>query len=220
MRLYLVRHPPPDLPAGICYGASDVACTPQALAQGAQVVQEGLSSLPFGLAMVSSPLQRCERLAQFLCGLRPDLTYKTDPKLAEMDFGAWEMQPWAEMASEALSAWTDDFAHFRCGGSGESTAQLVQRVAACLARSLQAGCDEIWVTHAGVIRALFWLQRQNAFQSWAHGLVTARQRRTIPELPGELLDSLRAADWPQIEVPWNRVLPWDWQNLPQGLLHC
>ena len=163
MRLYLVRHPPPDLPAGICYGATDVACTPQALAQGAQ---ELLPNLPQGLVMISSPLQRCERLAQCLCGLRPDLTYKTDAKLAEMHFGTWEMQPWAEISGESLSAWADDLAHYRCGGSGESTAQLVQRVAARLARSLQAGRDEIWITHAGVIRALWWLQRQSTFSSW------------------------------------------------------
>jgi alpha-ribazole phosphatase len=215
MRLYLVRHPAPDLPAGICYGATDVACTPQALAQGAQEV---LPSLPLGLTMISSPLQRCERLAQSLYGLRPDLIYKTDAKLAEMDFGAWEMQPWAEIAGAALSAWTDDFAHFRCGGSGESVAKLVQRVAACLARSLQAGCDEIWVTHAGVIRALFWLKGQSAFQLWAKGLIAGRQERTIPELPGELLGSLRAADWPQIEVPWNRVLTWECPSSPQGSL--
>ena len=215
MRLYLVRHPPPDLPAGICYGATDVACTPQALAQGAQ---ELLPNLPQGLVMISSPLQRCERLAQCLCGLRPDLTYQTDAKLAEMDFGAWEMQPWAEISGEALAAWTDDFAHYRCGGSGESTAQLVQRVAACLARSLQAGRDEIWITHAGVIRALFWLQRQNAFQPWVQALIAARQERAIPDLPDELLGSLRAADWPQIEVPWNRILPWDCRSSPKGLL--
>ena len=215
MRLYLVRHPPPDLPAGICYGATDVACTPQALAQGAQ---ELLPNLPQGLVMISSPLQRCERLAQCLCGLRPDLTYQTDAKLAEMDFGAWEMQPWAEISGEALAAWTDDFAHYRCGGTGESTAQLVQRVAACLARSLQAGRDEIWITHAGVIRALFWLQRQNAFQPWVQALIAAGQEQATPDLPDELLGSLRAADWPQIEVPWNRILPWDCRSSPKGLL--
>ena len=215
MRLYLVRHPPPDLPAGICYGATDVACTPQALAQGAQ---ELLPNLPQGLVMISSPLQRCERLAQCLCGLRPDLTYKTDAKLAEMHFGTWEMQPWAEISGEALAAWADDLAHYRCGGSGESTAQLVQRVAARLARSLQAGRDEIWITHAGVIRALFWLQRQNAFQPWVQALIAAGQEQATPDLPDELLGSLRAADWPQIEVPWNRILPWDCRSSPKGLL--
>jgi alpha-ribazole phosphatase len=199
MRLYLVRHPQPLVAQGVCYGASDVACNPQVLETAAQ---ELLQVLPKGLRMISSPLQRCEHFTQILCRLQPDLTYKTDEKLVEMHFGAWEMQAWDAIPPEELKAWTDDFAAYRCGGSGESAGQFVQRVAQRLWRSAQSSENEIWITHAGVIRALQWLGAQ-PFE-----VFTALAQR--PGLLCEPLFQLRAADWPKGVVAFGRVQPWDW----------
>jgi alpha-ribazole phosphatase len=42
----------------------------------------------------------CE-LTRDLLRLRPDLTFKTDIRLQEMNFGAWEGQPWADIASRS-----------------------------------------------------------------------------------------------------------------------
>jgi alpha-ribazole phosphatase len=199
MRLYLVRHPQPLVARGICYGASDVVCSAELLETTAH---ELLKALPTGLRVISSPLQRCEHLAQILCRLQPDLTYKTDEKLAEMHFGAWEMQAWDAIAPEALKAWTDDFAAYRCGGSGESAGQFVQRVAQRLLNSAQSGENEIWITHAGVMRALQWLGGQ-PFE-----VFTALAQR--PALQYALLYQLRAADWPQDAVAFGQVLAWAW----------
>ena len=210
MTLYLVRHAQPLVERGVCYGASDVACDLSVLQSAAAQL---CCELPKGVSIISSPLQRCEHLAQVLCRLEPSFAYKTDTRLAEMNFGDWEMQPWSRISPHEISAWTDDFAHYRCGGSGESTAQFVQRVAARVVSSVQTHQDEIWITHAGVIRAMLWLQRQHAFKPWIQAISSQPQPLAleIPALPPVLLSQLRAADWPQDEVVCCQVLNWGWQ---------
>jgi hypothetical protein len=136
-----------------------------------------------------------------------------------MNFGNWELRRWDGIAQQEISAWTDDFAHYCCGGSGESTAQFVQRVAQCLVRTVRAGRDEIWITHAGVIRALMWLQDKSYFQRWLQALIAAQAKEIIAaqgqgqglaQLPPDLLCQLRAADWPQGAVAYCQLLTMDW----------
>lgn len=149
MKLWLVRHAQPLVAPGVCYGALDVPVDPHATRQAAQALAQ---ALPQSLQVISSPLQRCERLAHALQGLRPDLTYKTDARLAEMNFGAWEGQPWDAIARTELDAWTDDFAHWRCGG-GENVQDFMARVAAAWDARCAGKQPTVWITHAGVIRA-------------------------------------------------------------------
>ena len=197
MRLFLVRHAKPLIEPGVCYGATDVPCSDEAIEVAAKALLKTLlKTLPKNLAMISSPLSRCERLAQVLCWLEPTFSYKTDQRVAEMDFGAWELQPWANIAADELAAWTDAFAAYRCGGSGESTALFVQRVAQRLYESAQGGEDQIWITHAGVIRAVLWLAMQ------PYELFTALVSQRDPE---RTLSQLRAADWPAGEVAFGQL---------------
>ena len=149
MKLWLVRHAQPLIEAGICYGATDVAADAQATLKAAHALAQ---VLPVGLAMLSSPLQRCERLSQSICRLRPDLTYKTDVRLMEMDFGAWEGQRWDDIAPTELKNWTDAFDTWPCGG-GESVDQMMARVGALWDESVVSSQSVVWITHAGVIRA-------------------------------------------------------------------
>ncbi len=219
MRLYLVRHPKPLVAAGVCYGASDVMCSAEALESAAHHL---LGSLPKGLKMISSPLSRCEQLALNLCRLEPSFAYKTDKKLVEMDFGAWEMQTWDSMAQTELQAWTDDFASYRCGGSGESTGQFVQRVAERLHESLQSGEDQVWITHAGVIRAVRWLNEKLSDKGADKGNDISNDKSNdkgndknsagFIAQPDRawLLSQLRAADWPKGEVAFGQVHPLRW----------
>lgn len=194
--------------SGVCYGASDVKCSMQALESAARDL---LKVLPKHLPIICSPLSRCEHLAHILCRLQADFAYKTDEKLTEMHFGGWEMCAWDAIAQSQLSAWTDDFAAYRCGGSGESTGQFVQRVAQRLHQSAQGGGDQIWITHAGVIRAMQWLAVQ-PFELFA-ALATG-QAHQFDHAP--LLSPLRAADWPTGEVAFGQLhlahqrQPWGW----------
>ena len=150
MKLWLVRHAQPLVAAGVCYGASDLPAEDAATrACAAQLAPQ----LPQGVALITSPLQRCEQLAQQIQGLRPDLMMKRDVRLAEMDFGCWEGQRWDTIPKAAFDAWTADFGAHLFGGR-ESVDQLLQRVAAARAEAQQQGRDAVWVTHAGVIRAM------------------------------------------------------------------
>jgi alpha-ribazole phosphatase len=149
MKLWLVRHAKPLIDAGICYGRQDVAADADAIAECARLLT---TVLPLATRVVSSPLQRCERLAHALSGLRADLIYKIDPRLQEMDFGDWEGRPWQDIAPADLQAWTDGFSHHAVGRCGESVSQVMTRVAEAI-DELQGPADTLWVTHAGVIRA-------------------------------------------------------------------
>ena len=150
MKLWLLRHAQPLIDAGICYGRQDVAADAGATAQCALALA---ALLPHGIRVVSSPLQRCEQLAQALQGLRPDLAYITDPRLQEMDLGLWEGRAWQAIAQAELQAWTRHFADYAAGGSGESVTAFMARVASAF-DELRGSGDTLWVTHAGVIRAV------------------------------------------------------------------
>ena len=123
------------MPAGWCYGASDVPIDDahlDALAAALPAV------LPRGARLWSSPLSRCLRLAR---ALEPRLgEARVDARLREMDFGRWEGRPWTEVPREQLDAWRDDLEHYAPPG-GESLAA-------------PAGTDAVAVTHAGVILTL------------------------------------------------------------------
>jgi alpha-ribazole phosphatase len=157
MKLWLIRHPQPVVAQGICYGASDVAAQPEALEQQAAQLA---ASLPQGLRVWTSPLQRCSALCEALQQLRPDLHISPDPRLQEMNFGAWEGRAWRDIPRTEFDAWMADFGNYAVGGA-ESVNQFVHRVA-CALGDLQRGLDQgsitmpsgAWVCHAGVIRAV------------------------------------------------------------------
>ncbi|CAM3511549.1 histidine phosphatase family protein [Polaromonas hydrogenivorans] len=155
MKLWLVRHAQPLVGAGICYGRLDMAADAGATAECAK---ELAALLPAGIRVISSPLQRCEQLTHALHAQRPDLSYKTDARLQEMDFGQWEGRAWQAIGQAELEAWTTDFANYRVGHDGESVAAFMRRVASAF-DALQGRGDTLWITHAGVIRAVELLAR-------------------------------------------------------------
>jgi alpha-ribazole phosphatase len=145
----LVRHAQPLVDAGVCYGALDLAADAPSTQRAALALAD---VLPEGALVTTSPLQRCEHLAQILYGLRPDLLYKVDGRLREMNFGQWEGVRWASIPSEAITAWSNDFWAHRFGGA-ESVADVMARVASVWDEAAQTDQAQLWITHAGVIRA-------------------------------------------------------------------
>lgn len=150
MKLWLARHARPLAAEGLCYGATDVPADAQATDEAAAALA---AVVPAGIAVRSSPLARCMQLADAVQALRPDLVVTSDPRLAEMDFGSWEGRPWDALGRAAFDAWMADFAQHRCGG-GESVAALMQRVATAFTQVRDTGIDTLWITHAGVVRAV------------------------------------------------------------------
>ena len=148
-----MRHAAPLIAPGVCYGALDVAA--DARATQATAVRLA-AALPPGACVRSSTLQRCEQLAKAVQGLQPDFIIKRDARLTEMNFGRWEGLSWDAIGPAALKAWTDDFGRHAPGG-GESVSAFMQRVAAAFdetCTALAPGQDAVWITHAGVIRAV------------------------------------------------------------------
>ncbi|MGG7607764.1 alpha-ribazole phosphatase family protein [Massilia sp. BKSP1R2A-1] len=147
MELVLVRHPQPEVAPGICYGRSDVAASPSAIAAVAQGLRE--AGLPGDLPVFASPLRRCAELA---AQLGAPVTF--DARLAEMDFGAWEMQPWDAIPRAEVDAWSADLLHYRPGG-GESVMDVARRVAACFDALRETRHPRaLLVCHAGSMRLL------------------------------------------------------------------
>lgn len=150
MPLVLVRHLAVAVEAGICYGCSEV---PLSAASRAQLPAFAAGLLakhgPFA-AVFTSPRRRCSELAEIIT---PDC--EVEPALAEMDFGLWEHQPWAEISRSALDAWAADPVGYAPGG-GESLQRLAERVVPWLERIIvatqQRGQTTLAVTHGGPMR--------------------------------------------------------------------
>jgi alpha-ribazole phosphatase len=150
-----VRHAQPVVAPGVCYGALDLAADAGATLQAAQQLAK---ALPPGIAVRSSPLQRCEQFAKAVCGLRPDLTSETDARLVELDFGVLEGVAWDAIDKASIDAWTADFWLHRFGGH-ESVSDLMLRVGAAWDQWRAQTEPQVWITHAGVIRAVHLLSQ-------------------------------------------------------------
>lgn len=148
MTLILVRHTRPLVADGVCYGMTDLDLAPTFDDEAARVV----AALPPVERLVTSPLGRCRRLAERI-GAAKSLVPVVDPRLREMDFGAWEGVPWSAIPRDELDAWAADFLHARPHG-GESVHMLYERSRSAIADYRATGLSHIVVTHAGVIKAV------------------------------------------------------------------
>ena len=149
MELYLIRHTAPAIAAGVCYGQADVAPA-QSFAREAAAVRAKLAGVAADICF-SSPLSRCSRLAEALGHPAPH----HDPRLQELDFGAWELQPWAAIPRAELDLWGQEYVD-RAPPGGETFRALHARAAAFLRElaGMHTAGAVLAVTHAGVIRAL------------------------------------------------------------------
>jgi alpha-ribazole phosphatase len=160
MTLWLVRHAQPQIQEGLCYGQLDIPADPLATQHAAQAIAP---LLPVGAKLFCSGLQRAQQLAQAIQqqlartihDQRDALLPNIDARLNEMNFGVWEGIAWDDIPEAAFDAWTTDFDQHRFGGM-ESVRDLLLRVHHAL-HALPATEDCIWITHAGVIRAVNYL---------------------------------------------------------------
>lgn len=162
MTLWLVRHAQPQIQEGLCYGQLDIPADPLATQHAAQAIAP---LLPVGAKLYCSGLQRAQQLAQAIQlqlaraihdqheALLPNI----DTRLNEINFGIWEGIAWDEIPKAAFDQWTQDFDQHRFGGA-ECLRDLLIRVHQALLE-LTTTEDAIWVTHAGVIRAVNYLQQ-------------------------------------------------------------
>jgi alpha-ribazole phosphatase len=146
MRLYLVRHLQPDVAPGVCYGRSDLTVDAGLHADALPGLR---GQIPPGVALFSSPLLRCASLARALSA-----EVRFDARLAELDFGAWEMRSWDAIPRAEIDAWAADVASYRPGG-GESVVDMARRIGAFYDELMREQLPAaVLVCHAGAIRLL------------------------------------------------------------------
>lgn len=96
--LLLVRHTAvSDDYKGLCYGASDIELSPRGKEHAHVRAAEVARLHP--TMIVHSGLTRARILAELIaqrCGMEPQV----DPRLAEMNFGAWELRAWNDIFLE------------------------------------------------------------------------------------------------------------------------
>ena len=147
MLIHLIRHTTPEIDQGICYGQTDLDLAPS-FEQEAQTVLSKLK--PHYDCVVTSPLQRCSRLASMI---NADKRH-SDERIVEYNFGDWELKKWSEFNCESTQIWMNNFVE-QPAPNGDSLIGMKSRV------------DEFWqelihsdyksvavVTHSGVQRLI------------------------------------------------------------------
>jgi alpha-ribazole phosphatase len=166
--LYLVRHPKPRIDDGLCYGISDLPVAEDPAACAARLAP----LLPRAACVLSSTLLRARVLAEAL-----DPAARCDPRLSELDFGEWEMKPFADIPVEGFDAWGDTLVDFRAP-AGELYADMAARVWAAFDEHRQGARHLVIVGHNGPMRVLAgtllglpanrWLNLEFAFGRLTH----------------------------------------------------
>lgn len=147
MEIFLIRHTTPLVEKGTCYGQTDLDVTDSFHAE-ADIIK---TYLPDNIvAVYSSPLQRCKKLAQHLFPHNP-INLHND--LMELNCGSWEMQKWDDIPRNEMDPWMSDFVTVSTP-NGESYIDLHERVVACFQQISQNSGPSAIVAHGGVIRSI------------------------------------------------------------------
>ena len=149
MKMTLIRHTALQVPAGVCYGQSDIDVAASFHAE-LNTLTEKLNHMQFD-AVYASPLQRCSKLALALN--KGQVIH--EPRLKELHFGDWEMQAWDDIPREIFDVWAQNYAEL-APPNGETFSQLQTRGLSFLDEALQKHSAQhiAVVTHGGMIRAL------------------------------------------------------------------
>ena len=146
MDIHLIRHPRTIAPRGTCYGATDIAADPEILEADAARIAP---SLPDNARFLSSPMTRARTLATRLAGG----PVPTDPRLVEIDFGAWENRLWSDIPRAEIDLWAAETGGYT-PPQGESVNTMAARVIDWWRGIEITGTPLVIVTHGGPLRAI------------------------------------------------------------------
>lgn len=159
--IYFIRHGQTAWNAeGRLQGQRDIDLNPTGEMQALEVADrltEAAGDDLAGADFVASPLMRTRRTMEILRARlgRDPSAYRTDDRLREISFGAWEGSTWAEIRRRdpagARARDRDRWGYRPPGLTGESYAMLTERVAPVHA---ELGPTTVMVSHGGVARAL------------------------------------------------------------------
>ena len=147
MTIYFIRHTSVNVPAGTCYGQSDVPLNDTFIEEATQVKRQ-IEGVHFD-HVFTSPLTRCVELARF-CGY-PDA--EREDLVKEFSFGEWEMKNYNTLYHEdpRFARWCDDYLHQHAPG-GESMSDIIERTRLFIEKVKKQGHDCIAVfCHGGIL---------------------------------------------------------------------
>ncbi len=149
MKLFLIRHPKPDVAAGTCYGRMDLPL-PENWQHTADEVALWLNCRLKGTTLYQhSPLQRAS-----LLGLHLNSNSTSDKALVELDFGSWEGEFWNNIPQPEIESWSNDL-QFSSPYNGESLEDVRQRLSVWWKSHRIDQVDNlVVVAHSGVIKVL------------------------------------------------------------------
>jgi alpha-ribazole phosphatase len=160
VRFVLVRHPPAAIAVGVCYGRLDIGLRGDATATVSEIVSAIAGAEAGAVQVWTSPATRCLVVAEAVARiLGADLL--VDPRLQELDFGAWEEVEWDSVPRASLDAWAANPIDFAPPG-GESGNALLARVRAVHQAIVAARQDCVIVSHGGPLKLLAALIRREA----------------------------------------------------------
>ncbi|TGK21025.1 histidine phosphatase family protein [Leptospira fluminis] len=169
MEILLIRHTTPEVEPGTCYGWTDLGLPSTFEKEAGELAK----ILPGRVNSIrTSPLFRCYSLAEFLSkrweAIGKPPAWKVDPRIRELNFGAWEGKLWEEIPRQETDHWMENYVH-RSPPDGETYSDLRDRVSEAWEETLKEGHTwekirkeegeneeyrEAWVSHGGVIRCI------------------------------------------------------------------
>tara|TARA_B100000963_G_C22455422_1_gene593125 strand:- start:231 stop:809 length:579 start_codon:yes stop_codon:yes gene_type:complete len=146
--ILFMRHSSLVVPRGICYGVANIDVSSD-FHMEVENLQRSLNGFTPDL-VISSPLQRCVKLAVSAFGIEPEI----NSNLKEIDYGDWEGESWEDIAIEGGNLWMYKNT-LNSPPNGESFAELKLRVVKELQNILKRSEEKIAVVcHGGVIRSV------------------------------------------------------------------
>lgn len=145
-RIGLMRHPPVNVPVGLCYGHTDVSLKEE---------WEQYAVLPGyfqNIKIYTSPATRCLKLAHKIAD-QYQLSYQIDDRLLEFHFGHWEGRLWDDLTKELIDEWAKDPWGWNIPG-GENGQELFDRVHEVWQEIQCKQEDALIVSHGGPLRLL------------------------------------------------------------------
>lgn len=196
-RIHLIRHGATVANKQKLYcGKSDLPLCPEGLEELRKMAARGGYPSAGGCRIITSGMQRTEQTLEAIYG---KVEHEVDPAFREIDFGAFELQSYEQLKErEDYQQWlAGDNARNRCP-SGESGADVADRVRPAFDALVADGRDTILVTHGGIIATIMtdlypdssasryeW-QRENG-QGWSVTFENGKPVKSEP-LPDQFLN--------------------------------
>ena len=103
VELLVWRHPRPIDAAGRCIGRTDLRVDPRRARRLADRIAATARREHLPREIWTSPLARCADVGHWLAR-RHRFVHRIDPRLAELDFGAWDGLPWSAISPAEVTS--------------------------------------------------------------------------------------------------------------------